>query len=401
MKNEEIKLDSNKIKYFFLLGRNPILSEAEILSCFEKEGIKWKSHKLKLNALLIETDKELNLKKMINSLGGTIAIGKVILFGDKEKTLNQIENKKIYFGRENKLIYSVLNYMDGEENFNSILEAIENNFKKENLKSRYKGVSGTIRLQNGKIVKGSPEKISQRDMTYFAFSDGKEWNFGFLEESYDSAEAEKRDMKKPYRREELAISPRLARIMINLSQAKEGETLLDAFCGIGVILVEALAQGVNVIGIDIDNNAIKKTRANILWLRKNYKINSTDKVIAGDSRKAIIDRFDAMVSEPQLGELMTKMPNEEKARQVVNQFENLIISVLNNVKKYIKRGGKIVFSAPLIKTQKGRIGCNAEKIETSTGLKLYVIKDSCIKFPIKEYRDEQIVGREIYVLNGD
>jgi len=401
MKNAEIKINSNAMKYFFLLGRNPLLSEAEILSCFEREGIKWNSHKLKLNALLVETDKEINLKKMINSLGGTVAIGKVMFSGNKEKILREIEEKAIYFEKDNKVIYSVLNYMDGDENFAEIVNAMKINFAKERLKARYKGVSGTIKLQDGKIVKGSPEKISLRDMTYFAFSNGREWNFGFLEESYDSAEAEKKDMEKPYRREELAISPRLARIMINLSQIKQNEIMLDAFCGIGVILAEALLQGINVIGVDIDIDAIKKTRANILWLRRNYKIGAWDKLINADSRKIKIEEINAMVSEPQLGELMTKMPNEEKARQVVNKFENLIIDVLNNVKRYIKRGGKIVFSAPLVKTHRGRIGCDREKIENMTGLKLYAIENSCIKFPIKEFREGQIVGREIYVFNSD
>jgi hypothetical protein len=37
-------------------------------------------------------------------------------------------------------------------------------------------------------------------------------------------------MQKPIRREELAISPRLAKILINLSGAKKNNLLLDPFC---------------------------------------------------------------------------------------------------------------------------------------------------------------------------
>ncbi|MCX8158858.1 MAG: DNA methyltransferase [Candidatus Pacearchaeota archaeon] len=387
------------MRYVFILGRNPILSEAEILSCFERDGIKWMSHKLKSNALFVEIDRKIDLKKTMSFLGGTIAIGEVLFSGKKEEIIKMIMEKPIYFEKKNKLIYSALNYLDNENDFGLVLNSIKKNFANEGLKARYKGVSGTIKLQNGKIVGGSPEKISLRDKVYFIFSNEKEWNFGILKESYDYKEIEKRDMKKPYRREELAISPRLARIMINLAQIKENETLVDAFCGVGIILGEALLRGINVIGIDIDNSAIKKAKANIAWLKSNYKIKASDKLINDDSRNVRIEEFDAMVSEPFLGELLTKIPNEERAKQIIDRFEKLIISVLKNLKNKLRNKGKIVFSAPLIKIQKGRVGCNVGKIERETGLKLYAIENSCIKFPIKEFREEQIVGREIYVVS--
>lgn len=375
------------------------MSEAEIFSYFERENIEIKNHKLKSNGLLVEIDGNLDMKKMINEIGGTIAIGKVLLSGNKEEIFENIKNKPIYFGRDNKVVYSVLNYANNEEEFEEILEAMKKNFANERLKARYKGVSGTIKLQSGRIVHGSPEKILLRDMNYFVFSDEKEINFGFLEESYDSSEAEKRDMGKPYRREELAISPRLARILINLSQSKEKETLVDPFCGIGVILGEALLKEINVIGVDIDSSAVENARKNIEWLRQNYKIDSRAIIINKDSTNVRIDKADGIATEPPLGRLMTKIPNKEEACRIIEEFENLMIEVLNNVGKALKKGGKIAFSAPLIKTQKGRIGCYIEKICEKTGLKVHILKD--VIFPIQEYREEQILGREIIVLAVD
>ncbi|MEM4271753.1 MAG: hypothetical protein QXD13_01550 [Candidatus Pacearchaeota archaeon] len=387
------------MRYLFVLGRNPLLSEAEILSVLEREGIAKLSHKMHSNGLLLETDKEIDIKKMINELGGTVAIGKVIFSGSFDEVLEQIKKKIIYFRKENKVIYSLLEFA-GNETINDVLDALKENFKNEGLKARYKGVSGTIKLQSGDVVRGSPEKIMLRDMNYFAFDNNGELNFGALEESYDSSEAEKKDMEKPYRRESLAISPRLARILINLSQAKEKETLLDPFCGIGVILSEALLRGINAIGVDIDSKAVDNVKANIKWMEENYKIEADCKIIKGDSRTIRInDLISGVATEPSLGKLLTKAPNDAEADKMINEFEELIISVLNNIKQYVKKGCKIAFTAPLIRTaSKKRKGCDAEKICKRTGLALYAIKDSCIKFPLKEFRNEQIVGREFFVL---
>jgi tRNA G10 N-methylase Trm11 len=386
------------MKYFFVLGRNPILSKAEILSYFEKENISLKENSLKSNGLVVEVDKELNLKEMMSELGGTIAIGKVLFSEKIENLKKEIENKTIYFGRENKVVYSFLDYAS-EEDSSEILDAMKNNFSKERLKARYKGVSGTIKMQTGEVLHGSPEKIMRRDMNYFLFSEEKsgKLNFGYLEESYDSAEAEKKDMEKPYRRESLAISPRLARILINLSQVKKNGLLLDPFCGIGVIVGEALLKGIDVIGVDIDKSATESAKKNIEWLKNKYKLENKSIIINKDSREVRIDKADGIATEPSLGELMTRNPTREKAQQIINTFENLMIEVLNNVKKGLKRDSKVAFSAPLIKSQSGRISCNVESICENTGFSVYSLGD--ITFPIREFRPDQIVGRDIFVLS--
>jgi len=383
------------MKYFFVLGRNPILSKAEIFSYFEKENISLKESSLKSNGLVVDVDKEVNLKEMMRELGGTIAVGKVLFSGNIENLKKEIKNKPIYFGRENKVIYSLLDYAR-EEISSEVLDAMKDNFSKERLKARYKGVSGTIKMQTGEVTQGSPEKIMLRDMNYFLFEDNK-LNFGYLEESYDSAEAEKKDMEKPYRRESLAISPRLARILINLSQVKRKGLLLDPFCGIGVIVSEALLDDINIIGVDIDKDATESAKKNIEWLRNKYKLESKSIIINKDSREVRIDKADGIATEPSLGELMTRNPQREKAQQIINTFENLMIEVLNNVKKGLKRDSKIAFSAPLIKSQSGRVSCNVERICEETGFSVYNLKD--ITFPIREFRPDQIVGRDIFVLN--
>lgn len=48
-----------------------------------------------------------------------------------------------------------------------------------------------------------------------------------------------------------SMSPKLARCMVNLSRVREGQLLLDPFCGTGGILIEAGLIGCKVVGSDI------------------------------------------------------------------------------------------------------------------------------------------------------
>ena len=56
-----------------------------------------------------------------------------------------------------------------------------------------------------------------------------------------------------------------------------------------------------------------------------------------------------------------------------------------------KISGRIVFTAPYILTRSGRKSCDIEDITKKTGLKL-------VEGPFPEYREKQVVGREIFVL---
>jgi tRNA G10 N-methylase Trm11 len=147
-----------------------------------------------------------------------------------------------------------------------------------------------------------------------------------------------------------------------------------------------------VLGIDKDKNAIEGCRKNLSWFgfdKKKYHL------ISGDSAKiSLPEKFSAIVTEPDLGKIFRKTPDPKETRKILNNFENLIINTINNLKENLKSYGKIVFTSPLIKTYDGkRASCNYEKILHQTGFK---IKKG---FPIKEFRENQIVGREIFVLD--
>ena len=209
------------MKYLFILGRNVELSIAEIKSFLEREKINFKLISKISNGILIETEnlqrvlpsssnqiKEKNLKEIIEKLGGTISIGEVIAEGTPEKVSKELDKITLYSGKENKLNYVVFNFHG--KYLIDILIYLKQRFKEEKLKATEKKITGNIKLQSGELVPNLTSKLIGEK--YFVFENC----FGRLIETVDYEKIEKRDMEKPVRREELSISPRLAKIMINL-----------------------------------------------------------------------------------------------------------------------------------------------------------------------------------------
>lgn len=370
------------MEYLFILGRNIELSKKEVFSYLKRKEINVKKFSIKENGLLIEADKGLK-ENAIEELGGVLFIGKVSIKGKLEKELEKIE---IYSGTKNNITYVLWNF-SSEMKHEKFLEALKKRFKEEKLRASEKRLSGKIKMQEGDFASKIGSKLV--DKKYFIFEDENEENyFGEIIEECDYGKIEKRDMNKPVRREELAISPRMAKIMINLSEVKNGP-LVDAFCGIGTILYESLLQEISVIGIDKDGKAIVGAKKNLAWGRFDQK---KYQLIENDSRKVRISKSEVLVSEPDLGKTWKRVPTDEMIKNQMNGFEEILIKVINNLKNSIY--GKIVFSAPLILTKKKgkRKGCDLQKILEETGLRILE------GFPIKEYREGQIVGREIFVL---
>ncbi len=365
------------MKYLFVLGRNVELSILELKCFFEREEISFKILKQIDNGVLIDVSKKLG-KGIIDNFGGVISIGEVLALGDKEEIFDKLDGQLLYRGKSNKLNYVIMNF--GSKDFDFISDYLKKHFRNEKLKATMKQLGGRVKMQDGKqFPKVSSKLINEQ---YFLFEN----NFGRIIEVCDYDSIEKRDMGKPIRRNELSISPRLAKIMINLSGVKKGKILLDPFCGIGVILQEALLQEIEVLGIDKDKEAINSARLNLNWfkfLKKDYNL------INSDSSRVKISQVDVIVTEPNLGELQKRVVSPEKAGQTIKQFEKLMIKVLNNLKKSVS--GRIVFTSPFILTRKKRVACNFEKIISNTGLKL-------VAGPIADFRDDSIVGRNIIVL---
>jgi|APSaa5957512576_1039674.scaffolds.fasta_scaffold07687_2 tRNA G10 N-methylase Trm11 len=375
------------MKYLFILGRNPELSIAEILAFLKRKHIPISKSEIHKNSILIDISTKLP-DNTIDQLGGSLAIGEVLT--DK---INDLDKEELYSGTKNKFNYVVWNFSEETEKLSDYLRK---RFKQEKLKSTEKRFGSFIKLQNGKNMPNiSSKTVSQQ---FFAFNQF----FGKIIQTCDYQELEKRDMEKPVRRGKLAISPKISKIMINLSLIENNQTLLDPFCGIGALLQEALLQDLKVIGIDIDKNAIRGANQNLEW--GNFSTRRYT-LMRKDSQRVKIQRVNVLVAEPDLGEILQTV--EDKKRKIIvrksysrskaiermRKFEDLMINVLNNLQDNVS--GRIVFTSPFIKCfdhKKERIGCNIDIILQRTNLK------QVEGFPINDFRQDQVTGRQIFVL---
>jgi tRNA (guanine10-N2)-dimethyltransferase len=123
------------------------------------------------------------------------------------------------------------------------------------------------------------------------------------------------------------LMPRMARALVNLSQAMPGERLLDPFAGTGGILVEACLIGIKGIGIDVQKRLIRGARANIACLDCS--------LMTGDAKRLPLkdESIDAAVLDTPYG---------RSALIEARSKENLLDESLAELHRVLKPGRRMV-----------------------------------------------------------
>jgi len=355
-------------KYIFIFGRNPELSYAELISYFKNFDFKYKVDYMLNEVAVIYLDKEID----INKLGGTVKIAKVILEGE-------INDANFYEGSENKVNYSVSYY--GKSKLNGFEDYLIHWFKKEKIKAMRKK-TGDIGL--------SPREL--KNTIEFLICDKY---IGRVYLVSDPSNYKKRDKERIHNDFVRSMSIRLAKILINLSFGKQGKILLDPFCGVGILLEECTYQNIESIGVEVDDKIKAMAVENLRRVDQNNKV----KIIKGDSTRIdnLIKRVDCVASEPYLGPYLKKRPKEAEARKIVEELDGLYGRFFKNLRKVLTKGGKVCMIFPVIVDNNGknhRLRLN--EIFNRSGFKISKLED--IKFPISYNERNNIIFREIYVL---
>src|SRR5712692_77014 len=102
-----------------------------------------------------------------------------------------------------------------------------------------------------------------------------------------------------------AIFPKLSRALVNLSGAREGETLLDPFAGTGSILLEASIVGLLSVGVDISSKMARGALANAQKYRQPWL-----GMIRADSMSLPLTRVDAIATDVPYGRASSRMGEE-------------------------------------------------------------------------------------------
>mgnify|MGYP001594814560 FL=1 len=349
------------MQYFFILGRNPLLSKAEIFSYLESNKIQYQELCFHENILIIDAD---ITKINIQDFGGIIKLGKIQFRGKTSEFLKFLDSDEVI--PEDKFSYTLIGNTEFEDN-------LIQKFKQEKKKAMIRRGRRILSLQEG-----SEFSLTNADFEIFIFNQDNKIYQGLVEQTYNYSAVKKRDMQKPIRRESLAISPRLAKILINLSQVKKGQLLLDPFCGIGGILLEAVVQGINVHGIDNDPEAVRQCQQNLNWVKRDYQTFANSKIETLDANNTPNLQVDAIVSESSLGELVKQKIDKKQAKEFILKFESFIIPILKRLKQIKKPGAKIVLTLPFVR----EYSVNLDEVCSQTGLKICNLPG--LQMPIKE-----------------
>lgn len=233
----------------------------------------------------------------------------------------------------------------------------------------------------------------------------------------------KRDRERPKRDSKVGmLPPKLAQIIINLSVGKLPEdklesicdipagepiprkllnkTILDPFCGTGVVLQEAVLMGYDVAGTDLEQRMIDYSKANMTWLSDLYneQFNIVD-LHKGDATTHIWEYpIDFVACESYLGRPFISQPDGETLARTISECNVIIRKFLQNIHGQLKPGARLCIGVPAWQHKKNAfkflplidqisdLGYNRVSFEH--------IRDEELLY----YREDQIVARQLLVI---
>lgn len=356
-------------QYFFVLGKNPTLSIAEISSVLGSLRVSYVFKVISREILVIETKNTVIAAELMKTLGGTIKIGQVISevgFDEDESEFEKIFEagnimEKFLSKKEGKIHFGVSIY-DGGTDRNYLTRMVSqlkalNIEIKENLKE--KGIkAGFVRIKEQSISSVSVFKnklLSQGTEIVLILTKDKILAAKTLAvQEFESFSL--RDYGRPKRDKRSGIiPPKLARMMINLASSSKEDILLDPFCGSGTILQEEILLGYkNIIGSDVSQNAVSDTKENIDWLfanfrqldKSSYNINIYPSDVRLIKQTVKENSVDAVVTEPYLGPPLYKKPDLNTVERVFNEVGKLYSDTFFEFHKILRTGGKVIFLFP-------------------------------------------------------
>ncbi len=183
-----------------------------------------------------------------------------------------------------------------------------------------------------------------------------------------------RDQARPARDAKVGmLPPKLAQIIINLAgkhvlpqhaladpahpvnKTLQASSVLDPFCGTGVLLQEALLMGYQAHGTDLEPRMIDYSQKNLDWLSSIYNLKpNTYTLSVGDATSYQWDvPVDIIACETYLGRPFASEPKPEVLREVMQDVDTIHRKFLQNVAHQTKPGFRMCIAVPAWKTKSG------------------------------------------------
>lgn len=407
----------NSCMYISILGRQPELGIAELERTFGGKSIKLLTPQI----VTISSD---NFD--IQKLGGTPKAGKIITElarSDWQQTSQHIiqyyTKKWSSFDGKITLGISVYGFKISTRDVQKTGIILKQKLKKSNVSLRL--IPNTEVSLNTATSHHNKLGLSDNKVELLIVRSGE--GKVFIAESTGSQNITayaKRDQERPKRDAFVGmLPPKLAQIMINLAvgswdmeyrktannnsqimDSNSQKTILDPFCGTGVVLQEAAIMGYHVYGTDLSDKMIDYSRDNLEWLAAKRHQNIGFKLHQGDATKTKWQQpIDAVVCEAYLGQPFSAPPTPAKLEEVKNNCNHIISEFLRNLAPQIKTGTPLCIAVPAWKNKDGKF-TNLPLISTIArlGYKPHEFMNVS-QNNMLYYREDQVVARELLVLS--
>lgn len=336
---------------FFILGRIKELSIQELQKFAEIRIGRDFELKIDSKFAILETDKKIDYQIWQKELGGIIKCGEVL---KEVKKISLEEIKKIILDFKKEKIFFGLSFY-AEDDFPPIKireysVSLKKLFKQENLSASFLLTKDKPYLQTFTLLKN---KLLEKGVELVFLMRKEKILIGRTKALQSVKEEAEFDFSRPaHEIKEGLIPPKLAKIMINLAQAKKEDKILDPFCGSGTILGQALLMGYqDLTGADLGKKAISGAKKNLAWLKTKFEKESQTKIFLSDVReiwrKIPPASFGAIVTEPYLGPI--RKLNEQKIKEEILNLSSLYLQAFASFKRILKPGGRVVIIFPVFK----------------------------------------------------
>ena len=236
----------------------------------------------------------------------------------------------------------------------------------------------------------------------------------------------KRDQARPARDAKVGmLPPKLAQILINLcGSLKSGATILDPFCGTGVVLQEAILMGYRAYGTDISERMVEYSQKNLKWLLKLENDSIRGNPEPGKARTSagrpwrwdgqtrpenecfLVSQgdatsfhwqgpIDAVACEGYLGKPFSYIPSEMELKEQKQECSRIILGFLKNLASQIRVDTPVVIAAPAWLREDGAY----KRLEILDEIdKLGYNVNNKSRKGLFYHREKQVVARDIIIL---
>ncbi len=323
----------------FELGREARLSEYEIIRVLQKINANFKILDRDGVFLFVEIEKTLS-KEILESLGGSISTGIIVnTLRDVDsiaKTIDSLQSVgKIQFS------------LRGPKSTAKLGLEVKKKLKLIGRSVRYIEPNNTATIIHNNLV--------EKQGDFIITSKGL-----FLTTSVQDIEGyTKRDYERPAH-DALSgmLPPKLARMMINITNSSKDAPIYDPFCGSGTVLIEAGVLGyTSLYGSDISDKAIKDTQINMSWLQNEYKLKFQTNIFIGDiiNIHKSLPKISAIVTEPYLGKPLHGKENISFLENQARNLGELYTKAFDKMHSILIDGGIIVIAIPFFQFEKSWI----------------------------------------------